>query len=423
MNDSTAFDNELSGTIGDVDNSTSPETGGGIDKSKVAESSNTGPYARREAPDERCAQPPLDSPLVTETISNQCVFTEITTPVTPHQWPIRQTVFKWKEDWDFKYGPWGSPEGWRREKQHRSDHEAKRQQRQVERDASGATWTSMDPLDAVHVEIHSDWPLAERHDRCLQRYAAVGRCENAHDTPIAVPCRDAWCPRCRSQALFRFESIYRPDSRIHDEHEATQARKFVGPTATIITITRSIGPTKLVTKEPERFAQVRRAVGKAVERLAKREVTLMRADRLRVDESGMWHIDRHVLLQGTPNLGRLQGADIVGSGDATNVAQQFLDLAGSTWFDDPVEETVARVLVTALSRRHRVEVFGQFKKLLRATDTERQCAKCGALIEIDFLPTFAAPLVPLTLSEFEKVLTRMQRGPPMIVHRASRRVA
>lgn len=64
---------------------------------------------------------------------------------------------------------------------------------------------------------------------------------------------------------------------------------------------------------------------------------------MRLDETGTWHVDRHVLLQGTANLGRLKSALIVETGSAVEVIQRFLDLAGSTWFDDPVEEDLSEL--------------------------------------------------------------------------------
>ena len=119
----------------------------------------------------------------------------------------------------------------------------------------------------------------------------------------------------------------------------------------------------------------------------------------------------------------MRNAEIVVSGSATTIVQQFLDLAGATWFDDPVDEATASALVAALKGRHRVEVFGQFKTLLREIDTERQCMECGSKLDVEFLPTFAAPSIPQNRSEFEQAVACMRRGPPMITERPRSRAA
>lgn len=175
--------------------------------------------------------------------------------------------------------------------------------------------------------------------------------------------------------------------------------------------------------DPERIVRARRALKKVVERLANREVPLMRADRLRPDEAGVWHLDRIVLLRGTPNLGRITGAAITYSSKAREVIEWFLVLAGANWTSVPMEEATARAFSDELAGAHRVGTFNGFGKLLRATACKSMCSECGALVTIEFIPIFAAPSIPSTMAEFQEAVARMRRGPPMITHRTSLRAA
>ncbi|MDA1280072.1 MAG: hypothetical protein O3B95_08540 [Chloroflexi bacterium] len=200
-----------------------------------------------------------------------------------------------------------------------------------------------------------------------------------------------------------------------------QVRNYIGPTTSVFTISRVVGDSKIIADDPEKIAQVRNALGKASDRLSSREDILMRADTLRIDSADVWFVDRHMLIKGNPSLGRFRGAKIVASGDTSGVIHRFLELAGATWNDDLVDEDIAFALVEALKHTHRVEVFGLLKTLLRETDIKPACSKCGASTKVEFLPTFAAPSIPLNLPEFEKAVARMRRGPPLIFGRASPR--
>ena len=133
-----------------------------------------------------------------------------------------------------------------------------------------------------------------------------------------MPC--AWCPRCRSVALCRIANAYSTDSPADVANSRRSVRRTIGATASIITISRPIGAPTTVINDPERIVRARRAITKVVERLANREVPLMRADRLRPDEAGVWHLDRIVLLRGTPKVGRIAGAAITYSGKAVRLS-------------------------------------------------------------------------------------------------------
>jgi hypothetical protein len=187
-------------------------------------------------------------------------------------------------------------------------------------------------------------------------------------------------------------------------------RAAVGEEPSVITFSRVVGSVPEVIRHPERVESTRRALGKVIERLSERTDLLIRGDTLDIDRTSNLVLYRHVLLNGTANLGRIKNATVTVSGRCPEeTAKMFASLVGNNWTQAPASKALAEVLLDVLRGLRRVGTFNGFSRLLRATDVKSECTDCQAHIEVRFLPVDVSPMLPVTREEFDEAVAKMPR--------------